>query len=60
MHKHFILELIILFGVFSFAHLMERRDNLYTIYNLLHVLSVSLYGVLKYKEGLEDKEGEKC
>ena len=32
-----IFDLVTLFGIFSFAHLMERRDDFYAIYNLLTV-----------------------
>ena len=54
-----IFDLVTLFGIFSFAHLMERRDDFYAIYNLFHVLLVSMYGVIKYYDGKRDALKEK-
>ena len=57
-----IFEFIMLFIVFLSAHKMENRDNFYVLWNTLHVLAVSFYGVANYYQGkrymLREKENE--
>ena len=53
-----IFELIMLFIVFLAAHKMEDRDNFYVLWNTLHILAVSFYGVANYYQGRRDTEKE--